>query len=116
MQIDVNSVSSVYVVRAKGKLMSPVEVEELTSYFRYLRDKKVTRTVLNLQEMDWMGSIGLGALISCVTTMRNAGGDVHLCNLNEKLRSIMKITRLDQVFAIFDSEELAVQNYSAVAH
>lgn len=116
MQIDVNSLNSVYVVKASGKLMSPVEVEELTSYFRYLRDKKITRTVLNLQGLDWMGSIGLGALISCVTTMRNAGGDVHLCNLNEKLKSIMKITRLDHVFAIFDSVEQAVHNYNAITH
>ena len=116
MHIDFSSEKNVYVVTVRGKLMSPMEVEELTSYFRYLRDKNIRRTVLNLKELDWTGSIGLGALISCVTTMRNAGGDVILCNLNEKLKSIMRITKLDHIFAIFDSVELAVQNYASIAN
>ncbi len=106
--------NNIYVVSANGKLMSPNEVEELTSNFRFLRDKNVNRVVLDLKDLEWMGSIGLGALITCVTTMRNAGGDVYLCNLNEKLTSIMSITQLDHVFRIFDSIELAVQHYNSV--
>ena len=106
--------NNIYIVSASGKLMSPKEVEELTSNFRLLRDKNINRIVLNLQDMEWMGSIGLGALITCITTMRNAGGDVYLCNLNEKLKSIISITQLDQIFRIFDSIESAVQHFNVI--
>jgi len=113
MDIDQKSENDIYIVSVKGKLMSSADVEELTHHFRYLRDKKVTRVVLNLEGLDWTGSLGLGGLISCVTTMRNAGGDVHLCNLNKKMHSVLAITRLDEVFRIFDSVDQALQGFTA---
>lgn len=106
----------VIVVSVQGKLLGEPEIQELYSHFRYLRDQKIFRVVLDLKFLDWMSSIGLGALISCVTTMRNAGGDIRLCNLNQKIKTLVSITRTDNVFQIFDSPELAVRSFNAIRH
>ena len=116
MKIEPEYDKNVYVISIQGKLISQPEVEELYSHFRYLRDQKINNVILNLEFLDWMGSLGLGALISCVTTMRNAGGDVRLSNLNTKLKSLLAMTKLDRVFQIFDSTDLAVQSFNTIAH
>lgn len=111
MNFEQNSDQNIYIISLHGKLISPNEIEELHSHFRYLREQNITRVVLNLESLDWMASNGLGALISCVTTMRNAGGDVRLSNLNPKLKSLVALTHLDKVFNIFESSEMAVQSF-----
>ncbi|MFC2088945.1 STAS domain-containing protein [Calditrichota bacterium] len=116
MIISQDSDEQVIVVTVHGKLIGEPEIQELYSHFRYLRDQKIFRVVLNLQSLDWMSSLGLGALISSVTTMRNAGGDVRLCNLSSKLKSLVAIARLDHIFQIFDSAELAVQSFNTIHH
>ncbi|MEJ2055358.1 MAG: STAS domain-containing protein [Calditrichaceae bacterium] len=111
--MDINQAfeNNVVILTLTGKLIGKNEIEQLYSQVRQLQERAVNRLVLNLQGLDWMGSLGLGALISCMTTMRNAGGDVHLCNLNPKLQSLMKITKLELVMPVFESTETAVQSF-----
>jgi len=116
MKIEQQSEKNVIVVAVHGKLIGETEIQELYSHFHYLRDQKIFRVVLNLQHLDWMGSLGLGALISCVTTMRNAGGDIRLSNLNSKLKSLVSLTNIDHVIQIFDSAEIAVQSFNIIQH
>ncbi len=100
MKIEQQAEENVIVVAVQGKLIGETEIQELYSHFHYLRDQKIFRVVLNLQHLDWMGSLGLGALISCVTTMRNAGGDIRLSNLNSKLKTYKKKTMNSFWFAL----------------
>lgn len=102
---------NVIIMNLSGKLIGQKEIEQLYYHIRQLLEKKVNRVVLNMEQLDWMGSLGLGALISCMTTMRNSDGDVHLCNLNPKLKSLLKITRLELVIPVFDSVDTAVQSF-----
>lgn len=116
MRIEQKPEENVFVVAVHGKLIGESEIQELYSHFHYLRENNISRVVLNLQNLDWMGSLGLGALISCVTTMRNAGGDIRLSNLNSKIKSLISLTHLDEVFQVFDTADLAVQSYNVVKH
>ena len=56
-----------------------------------------------------MDSIELGRLIRCHLSVRQAGGCVRLCNLSEKVRMRMKMTRLDTVLKLYGSEEEALE-------
>ena len=116
MKIEPNFDKNVYVISLQGKLISQPEVEDLYSHFRRLRDQKIVNVILDLELLDWMGSVGLGALISCVTTIRKSGGDVRLTNLNYKLKNLLSITKLDRVFQIFESVELAAQSFHTITH
>ena len=111
LNIDQTSEHNVVILNLTGKLIGQNEIEQLYFQIRQLQENKISRVVLNLERLDWMGSLGLGALISCMTTMRNAGGDIHLCNLNSKIKSILNITRLELVMPVFDSTDTAVQSF-----
>ena len=111
MDINKTLENNVVILSLSGKLIGQKEIEQLYFQIRQLQENNVNRIVLNLEQLDWMGSLGLGALISCMTTMRNAGGDIHLCNLNPKLRSLLKITKLELVMPVFDSTDTAVQSF-----
>lgn len=106
--------NNIYIISFQGKLISYDEVEKLSSHFRKLRDQGAKRIILDMKNLDWMGSIGLGALVSCTTTIRNGGGDIYFANLNEKMKSILNLTQLDTVFTIYETTQQAVENIIAV--
>lgn len=111
MNINQTYENNVVILSLSGKLIGQKEIEQLYFQIRKLQESRVNRVVLNLEDLDWMGSLGLGALISCMTSMRGTGGDIHLCNLNTKLKSLMKITKLELVMPVFDSVDTAVQSF-----
>ncbi|MEJ2543891.1 MAG: STAS domain-containing protein [Calditrichaceae bacterium] len=111
LNINQTSEHNVVILSLSGKLVGQNEIEQLYFQIRQLQENKINRIVLNLEQLDWMGSLGLGALISCMTTLRNIGGDVHLCNLNPKLKSLLKITRLELVMPVFESTDMAIQSF-----
>jgi anti-sigma B factor antagonist len=70
--------------------------------------------VLNMKELSYMDSTGLGALVGAYTTVTKAGGRIGLVNLTSRVSNVMTITKLLTVFDVFDSEALAVVQLSAL--
>ncbi|MCK4607348.1 MAG: STAS domain-containing protein [candidate division Zixibacteria bacterium] len=67
--------------------------------------------ILDMAKVDWINSIGLGMLITALTTTRNAGGHLVLCNI-DKIENLLTVTRLITVFDHFDSREQATASFS----
>ena len=67
--------------------------------------------VVDLSKVKFMNSSGLGMLISAMTTMRNAGGDLRLANVADRIQSLLVITKLITVFKHFDSVEAAAKSF-----
>jgi anti-sigma B factor antagonist len=67
--------------------------------------------VLNLHEVTYIDSGGLGTLVSLYTTARNAGGAVKLARLSQRLSDLLSVTKLLTVFEVFDDEEKAAKSY-----
>jgi anti-sigma B factor antagonist len=67
--------------------------------------------LLNLADVSYIDSAGLGALVSAHTTLTREGGRVKLANVTKRLQDLLSITKLHLVFDTFDSEEAAVQSY-----
>ncbi|MFC1584478.1 STAS domain-containing protein [Fibrobacterota bacterium] len=63
------------------------------------------KLAVNFKEVDFIDSIGLGALISCNQTILASGGQLVLVNLNENIYSLLEMTSTDKMFKIFDSEK-----------
>jgi anti-sigma B factor antagonist len=72
---------------------------------------------LNLGDVNYIDSGGLGTLVALYTTARNAGGSVKLCNLTQRVGDLLQVTKLLTVFDVYDSEDQAIQSFrkSAVA-
>lgn len=101
----------VYVLVIKGKLMGGSETTEIHDRVKELAAVGVKRVVLDLGQVKWMNSSGLGALMSSLTTMKNGGGDLRLSSVAEKVESLLMITQLMKIFKTFENIDKAVKSF-----
>lgn len=107
---------NVYIVTLTGKLTTQTEINDFNTQVRLLKEQDIKWIVINLQALDWMDSAGLGALISCYTTIRNTGGDVRFSNLNPKLQHLFNLTKLNHIFQIYSTVDAAIHSYFKTAN
>lgn len=67
--------------------------------------------VLNLAEVNYVDSAGLGAIVAAYTTVTREGGSLKLTNVTKRLQDLLSITKLLTVFETFDSEDEAVRSF-----
>jgi anti-sigma B factor antagonist len=75
------------------------------------RDQK--QIIINLQEVTYIDSAGVGMLVAKMLSVRRAGGDMKLLHLTTRSNRVMTITRLLTVFEAFDDEEEAIRSFKA---
>jgi anti-sigma B factor antagonist len=73
------------------------------------------KIVLNLAEVPYLDSAGLGEVVRAYTTVTKQGGSLKLLNLTKRITDLLSITKLLTVFDTFDSEDEAVRSFSAPA-
>lgn len=71
-------------------------------------DEKPKRIVVNLKDVPYMDSSGVASLVKLLSRARKAGASLALANMNERVRSIFEITRLDGIFEVFATEQEAM--------
>ncbi len=71
----------------------------------------VTSIILNLKDVDFIDSTGLGSMVICYTTLQKAQGKVKLENLNRRNIELLLLTKLSTVFELFNDEQQAVNSY-----
>jgi anti-sigma B factor antagonist len=90
-------------------------VGDETSTFRDRMQKLIAAgrqsIILNLQQVDYIDSTGLGALVMCYTTLQRASGKVKLLNLSRRGIELLVMTKLTTIFEIFDDEQNAVNSF-----
>jgi len=111
MQIVTNMEENVFVIKITGELMAGQDSEKLRNVVDETIQSEQVNVVVDMEEVNWMNSSGLGMLISALTSLRSSGGDMRLANLSERLKRPMQITKLDTVFQDFDSVAEAVKSY-----
>jgi anti-sigma B factor antagonist len=87
----------VTVVSCRGRLVSGEEAEALLERIDALLPMN-SRILLDLSEVDFVDSGGLGLLVRCITRVQNASGQLSLCALSPKVSEVLRLTRLDTVF------------------
>jgi anti-sigma B factor antagonist len=70
-----------------------------------------TRLLLNLLDVDYVDSTGLGALVMCSTRIRNANGVTKLVNVNRRNIELILMTKIDSIFEVFDDETDAINSF-----
>jgi anti-sigma B factor antagonist len=101
------------VLTMKGKLLGYPETEDLHGEIKSFLGQKVDKIVIDLNGVSWMNSMGVGSLMRCLTTVRNAGGDLRLARMSEKARSVFVITQLISIFKIFETVNEAVASFKS---
>jgi anti-sigma B factor antagonist len=66
--------------------------------------------VIDLAETPWTNSLGVGMLMSAYSSVKKSGGDVVLANATQRIRDMLRVTRLDHVFSVHDSLSDAIEH------
>lgn len=102
----------VTVFELSGRIVLGEESSQLRSRLKEALEKGKTRLVLNLADVGYIDSAGLGTLVAGYTSAQNQGANVKLANLTKKLREQLHITKLVTVFDVYDSIEEAIKSFT----
>jgi anti-sigma B factor antagonist len=110
LRMSTRSVEGVLVVDCSGRLLFGEESARLRETVKGLlaEDPKV---VMNMRDVTFIDSGGLGTLVSLFTSARNAGGSVKLASLSQRVGDLLQITKLFTIFEVFDDEQKAAQSF-----
>ena len=115
MQIDQRSVGDVIVLDLKGKITLGEGDELLKDKVNSLVNQGHRKIILNLADVPYVDSAGLGEIVRTYTTVSKNGGSLKLLNLTKRITDLLAITKLLTVFETFDAESDAVRSFSASA-
>jgi anti-sigma B factor antagonist len=111
MTITTRDVSHVTIVDISGRITLGDETGQLRATIRSLIAEGKKKIVLNLANVDYIDSSGVGELVSSFTAVRNAGGDLKLLSLTKKVHDVLHVTKLYTVFDIKEDEFTAVKSF-----
>lgn len=114
MKINQKELHGAVILDLHGKLTGGPEAEQFRTIFKELVGSGKKYIVVNLKKVDWINSTGLGILISGYTSVRKAGGDLVLCNVGDRIDSILYVTKLNLLFHSFDDEAEAAEHLRKV--
>jgi anti-sigma B factor antagonist len=112
MQIEERVVNDVTILDLKGKITLGEGDEALREKINQLIGQNKKRILLNLAEVPYIDSAGLGEVVRTYTTVSRQGGQLKLVNLTKRITDLLSITKLLTVFEAFDSESEALKSYS----
>jgi anti-sigma B factor antagonist len=111
MKASNRQVSGVTVVDLSGRITLGEGSTVLRETVKDLLAKGQRRILLNLGDVTYIDSSGIGELVSAFTSVRNQGGDLKLLKLTKKVHDLLQITKLYTVFDVKDDEAGAIQSF-----
>jgi anti-sigma B factor antagonist len=103
--------NGIVIMEPKGKIMGGPDATILHDRLHEFIETGKKKVVIDMSQVEWMNSTGLGILISGLTTLRNNQGELKLANVTGKIQSLLAITKLITVFDAFDSVEDAIKSF-----
>jgi anti-sigma B factor antagonist len=111
MKITERLVGDVVILDLQGKILIGEGDDQLREAVTKLADSGKTKILLNLAEVPYVDSAGLGEVVRCYTTVSRKGGKLKLLNLTKKIQDLLAITKLLTVFETYDNEEEAIKSF-----
>jgi anti-sigma B factor antagonist len=111
MEMKEEKKDNVLVIHLKGELMGGESTLPFQKRIdQAIREERVN-VVVDMADVKWMNSAGLGILMACLTTLRGSDGDLRLADVPERVRRPLEITKLDGVIRIFTTMKDAVRSF-----
>jgi len=111
MKATVRQVNSVTVIDLSGRITLGEGCSQLRELIRDLLSKGHKQMLLNLADVTYIDSSGIGELVSGFTAVSNQGGQLKLLNLTKKVHDLLQITKLLTVFDVTDDEAKAIASF-----
>jgi len=111
MKTVLRKVGNVVILDLKGKITIGAGDVMLRDHINKLLEQEEKNILLNMAEVTYMDSSGVGELVSCYTSVSNRGGKLKLLNLTGKIRDLLQITQLITIFEVYDNEAEAAVTF-----
>jgi len=112
IKLTIRQVGDVTVIDAAGRITLGDGASTLRDEIRDLAAKGDKKILMNLSEVSYIDSSGIGELVSGFTTVTNHGGQLKLLGLSKRVKDLLQITKLYTVFEVFDDEAAAVRSFA----
>jgi anti-sigma B factor antagonist len=111
MKITEEMKGDVVVLRMSGKIMGGPDSEIYQKQVKDLVGQGKKNIVVDMSQVSWVNSTGLGILIAGYSTVKNAGGALKLVGVNKRIDQILMVTKLHTIFETFDEEARALASF-----
>lgn len=112
IQLTTRQVGDVSVIDVAGRITLGEGASTLRDSIRDLLGKGNKKILLNLGDVSYIDSSGIGELVSAFTTVTNQGGRLKLLGLTKRVKDLLQITKLYTVFEVYDDEATAVRSFA----
>jgi len=111
LEIQQREREGVNILDLSGRLTVGGEVSTFRERLQKLIDSSRTNIILNLKDVDYIDSTGLGALVMSYTSLQRAGGKIKLLNLSRRGIELLVMTKLTTIFEVFDDEQNSINSF-----
>ncbi len=111
VKLSSRQVGDVTVIDAAGRITLGEGASAFRDMIRDLAAKGNKKLLVNLSEVSYIDSSGIGELVSGFTTVTNNGGQLKLVGLSKRVKDLLQITKLYTVFEVFDDEAEAIRSF-----
>jgi anti-sigma B factor antagonist len=112
VKLSTRQVGNVSVIDVAGRITLGEGSSALRETLRDMVAKNQNKILLNLADVTYIDSSGIGELVSGYTTVTNTGGSLKLLNLNKRVKDLLQITKLYTVFEVHEDEAAAIRSYA----
>jgi anti-sigma B factor antagonist len=112
LSITSREVDGVSIINLDGRIVFGEEAESLRDKVKNLIDVGRKNLILNVDHVTFVDSAGLGALVSAHHAASAQGGTLRLCHVGPKVKQMFRMTKLDNIFKVSETEADAIQSFS----
>jgi anti-sigma B factor antagonist len=112
VKLSSRQVGDVTVIDAAGRITLGEAASAFRDTIRDLTAKGNKKILLNLSEVSYVDSSGIGEMVSSYTTIHGSGGQLKLLGLNKRIKDLLHITKLYTVFDAYDDEAAAIRSFN----
>ena len=113
MEIERSDIDGVAVVAVRGVISFGESARQFSSFLRELLDAGTPAVLIDMSGIDNVDSTGLGELVGYMQRFENEGRRLALLRPHRRIQSLLRLTRLDEVFRIFESQDEAIESLTA---
>jgi anti-sigma B factor antagonist len=113
LKMRTREVNEIVIIDLSGQLTLGEASAAIRDEVRDQTDQGLRKILLNLGDVSYIDSAGLGELTAAYTSVKNRGGQLKLLNLTRRVHDLMQITKLYTVFDVYDDEKKAIASFAA---
>ena len=102
---------NIAILYLKGNMMGGPDTMQIHEKIKSLLVDKIHNVVIDLSKVKWMNSSGLGSLMACMSTLKNAEGQLKISGATEKIKNLFMITKLMTIFETYETTDRAIASF-----